>query len=732
MKLKNIFSKLKTSQKEEEEIFLAVEIAPETVKSVLWTVRKEKTEVIKIGSLQEWDGENKDLLLKAVDVSISNACEKAKTEPRGVIFGLPKSWVKKEQIVPKKKEFLKYICQKLELKPLGFVVILESILAYLKTKEGTPVNGIFINLQETQSLISLVQLGKIKGTQTVGRSEDLAADVKEGLVRFGKIENLPARMIIFNGTVDFEEYKQQLASYDWLEELPFLHFPKVEVLEVNESIKAIAIAGGAEVAKSLGFEIKDRKEVKPIKSVKPKEDKEESREDRKENNAVSAADLGFVQDKDIAQIETHPATPDAAEVEKVEKVEREELRPEIKIKGIPQPFSLISKLKNMLRKLIFKLRLLLPGGRKRLVVLIALCFFLFTGGAMAFYWYVPKAKVTIYLTPKTLEKELKLIVDGEQKNIEVKGENATSATGEKLVGDKAKGKVIIYNKTDIKKVFSLGAVLIGPENLKFTLDEEVEIASKSSEAGEEGEQIIYGKATAAITAASIGTESNFTGGTLFSFKDYSTNLYSAKTEEGLSGGTSRQVKVVSSDDTSLLLEELHEELKEKAETDLRENLSSEKEILTEGMEDKILSQDFSAEEGDETDQLKLELKIAFSALVYDKRDLRITLAESIKDAVPDDFVFDPEKTEIETEEVEVKENKAEMITKVKAHLLPKINFEEIKKNLVGRQFDDTQEYLRSLPNFSQADIEVTPRLLGRLKRLPRLGKNIIIETKVEE
>jgi len=80
----------------------------------------------------------------------------------------------------------------------------------------------------------------------------------------------------------------------------------------------------------------------------------------------------------------------------------------------------------------------------------------------------------------------------------------------------------------------------------------------------------------------------------------------------------------------------------------------------------------------------------------------------------------------------VKENKAEMTTKVKAHLLPKINFEEIKKNLVGRRLDDTQEYLRSLPNFSQADIEITPRLLGGLKRLPRLGKNIIIETKVEE
>jgi len=212
MSLKNIISKLSHKQKEELKTFLAVEISSETIKSALWTVEAARTEIIKIGSLQEWDGENKELLLAAVDKSISSACEKTSAEPEGMIFGLPRSWIKDDQIIEEKKELLKFICHRLELKPLGFVANLEALIAYLKIKEGTPVNAIFINLQETQSLISLVQLGKIKATKIVGRSDDLAADVKEGLSRFKKMENLPARMIIFNGTVDLEEYKQETVA----------------------------------------------------------------------------------------------------------------------------------------------------------------------------------------------------------------------------------------------------------------------------------------------------------------------------------------------------------------------------------------------------------------------------------------------------------------------------------------------------------------------------------------
>ncbi|PIS09109.1 hypothetical protein COT75_03115, partial [Candidatus Beckwithbacteria bacterium CG10_big_fil_rev_8_21_14_0_10_34_10] len=116
MELKKIFSKFRIEDKEEEKSFLAVEITGETIKSALWVVRDGKTKILKVGSLEEWDSKNKDLLLAGIDASITNASSKSKSEPEGVIFGLPESWVEKEDINEDKKELLKFICQKLELK----------------------------------------------------------------------------------------------------------------------------------------------------------------------------------------------------------------------------------------------------------------------------------------------------------------------------------------------------------------------------------------------------------------------------------------------------------------------------------------------------------------------------------------------------------------------------------------------------------------------------------------
>ena len=759
MNIKKIISKFGPKEKEEQKTFLAVEISAETVKSALWTVEEAKTKIIKIGSLQEWDGTNKDLLLTAIDNSISATCEGQTTEPKGMIFGLPKDWIEENQIIEAKKDLLKFICQKLELKPLGFVLSLEALVTQLKNEEGTPVNAIFVQLQENQSFISLVQLGKIKGTKVVGRSGDLAADVNEGLARFKKEDSFPARMIIFNGTCDLEEYKQQLTSYNWQEDLPFLHFPKVEVLGSNKSIRSVAIAGGTEVAKSLGFKIKETEEATSGEKPTPKTQKKfdtlknykssEKSSDLSIAKGVSASDLGFVQDKDIAQEETKLEKKPEPPIEKA--TEEQQSQPELEETpaetSLKPPVSALGKILAFFKKSVFNFRLLFIQGRKRLNFILGFLGLLFIGGGcFAFYWYVPKAKITVFLAPKTVTKELEITVDttnnsvdeknkaipGEQKEITVEGEKTTTTTGEKIIGDKAKGEVIIYNKTDVEKTFPQGSVLVGPQNLKFILDEEVIIASRSSESQEEGEQVVYGKKAGGIAAASIGTESNLEGGSIFTFKDYSSTLFSAKSEAGLSGGTSRQVKVVADEDIQNLLAQLTDELKEKTTNKLSEEKAIGKEIISQKMEEEILDKEWSAEKDEETDQLSLKLKIKFLTFIYDRKDLQTVLAALIKNDVPGDFIFDPERAEIEVKKITVERNKAKMEVLIKAYLLPKLNFEEIKKNITGLKLQNTKNYLEQLPNFTRADIEITPNFLGKLKRLPPVSKNIIIETEVEE
>jgi hypothetical protein len=802
MEIKNIISKISSGKEEVKEYFLSLEISPEVVKSVVWTVDNGKTVVIKTGSVEEWDENQDNSLLRAVDKSITNACENVKPEPEKVIFGLLENWVKGSEVSVSKKKVLGELCSKLDLKPIGFVVTLEALVAYLKKEEGNPLSAIFIHLAESQIIISLVQLGQILGSHNVARSEDLAADVREGLARFGETDNLPTRMILFNGAVDFEDAKQQLVSFDWQKELSFLHFPKVETLEVAVPAKAVAIAGGAEAAKSMGFFITSEKKKEGIKKAVEKQKSDKTVEadvnkkkletDKKDDdvNTTALIELGFIHDQDIAKVDIDAKKLDDKNLkqkninlvpEKSEKKQDDETlqinletddvlkttstlktginlessnktEPSEKLSGLKNKFSTSSSffmsLKTGFLNVVAKFKNLFTNLKKsNLVFTYSLVFFvLLLLGGFLFYWYVPKAEVEIYLQPKKLKKEILLtvntkalqvnieddIIPGKIKEIEVEGEAAKQPTGKKVVGEPAKGTITVYNKTNLAKSFLSGTVLIGPDKLVFTLDKDVMVASRSAEVTEEGENVTYGKAVVSITASSIGSESNLTGNTQLSFKEYPSSLYSAAVDEGLSGGESQEVTVVSGEDREELRAKLEEELKNKASQQIKSQSLTEEKVLEKNLKMEVLEENFSHKVEEETDNLTLNLKTKFLFLTYKNTDLNQLILTKIKDDVPEKFNFDNDSTEIQISKADISDEKAELEAVIKAGFIPQVNEEEIKKNIKGRYPDVIQDYFKTLPNFSRADIVIKPKFPSKLNTLPRKTGNINLNIKIED
>jgi hypothetical protein len=743
MELKNLLTKLKHKE-EIPEHFFALEISDDVIKSAVWTVVDGHTKVVKIGSSESWNGQNPDSLLKAVDQSISHASENILPEPSGVVFGLPESWLDKQGINADKKQLLKKLCQELELKPLGYVVTDTAVIQYLKIEEGTPPSAIFLQISSGELNLTLVKLGKILGTHLVGRSEDLGADVEEALSRFDKVDTLPARMILYNSKQDFEENKQQLMSYDWEEKLPFIHFPKVEVLSEETSIKAVALAGGSEVAKSLGFAIKPPKKKEP--------------EPEKESKAITAESLGFVAGKDIAKLKstavplTAEPTPSSAEPERLAETEpKETVEPqstESKLLAGQLQFTLQS-IKQRFKPGLTKLKsfLQLKGkDRPQKLTLIAVGFGIILIAIFAAYWYLPKAKVTIFVEPKTVDEDLTLTIDpkasilnsedgilpGNSVEISVEGSKSVPTTGTSLIGDPAQGDVTVYNKTNAPKTFDAGIILIGPANLAFTLDEDVTVASRSSQKIEGGEETIWGKANTKITAKSIGPEGNLSGGSQLSFQKFSEDDYSAKVIDGLSGGTAREVKAVSQEDQDNLLEDLTSQLKTQAAEDLKSQLGEGMSLVDVEDQDELISKSFNHQVDEEADSLKLDAKLEYSALSYRQSDLDLLLQQTIKEKIPDNFQLS-QSSEIEIEPAELEKDGTAVVEVIfKAKLIPKLDFSEIKKNLKGRYPHITQEYLATLPNFVKADIIITPNLPQKLKTLPRIAKNITLEVKAED
>ncbi len=768
MKISNFFSKFSREAQKEKKNFLVLKIDNESIQAAVWTVVDKKIKVLRLGSVEEW--ENKKELLKAADSAITSASEEISPEPKEIIFGLPPIWVKGEDIVVEKKRLLANLCQKLELKPVGFVISLEALITYLRSQQGTPPSAIFVCLEPTEIIVSLVHLGKLVDSQQVARSQDLALDIKEGLARFKIKSNFPARMILFDGLTDFEEAKQQIISFDWLAELPFLHFPKVESFSTNFVMRAIAIAGGGEVARALGFEVLKiaKEEIDDKKTNKRKEWKIQGAIKETEKKTIKKKEIGDFSSQDSAL----PVVKRASEVpeEKEENIEKfgfiegkdvrqlikkdqqitvEEEREEIKNeekelekkgnflvrKRERSSFALsmnplVNILKYFLKKKIIFLALFLPV--------------LFVGLLLAFL-FLSKAEITLYLVSQNLEEEVSFKLSSDAKTVnkeariipaqelitEIEGEKQKESSGEKLVGEKAQGEVVIYNKTEVEQTFPQGTVLIGEDNLKFILNEEVTVASRSTETKNEGAEIIWGKATAGVAAASVGEESNVEAGGSFDFEDYSSNSFAAKTEEGLSGGTSEMVKVVTKEDREGLLEELREELEEKAKDELQSELSEDKIILDKIVESEILDEDFNREAGDEGEDLKLKLKASAVTFSFAKGDLEEFLKEALKDVIPQEFILAQTNFQTEVEKAEIVDEEVEVEMVVRADLIPNIEKEKLKGDLAGKKTREAEQYLFSLPNFARAQIDIYPSVLGKLKTLPRLAKNIDIKVEFQ-
>jgi hypothetical protein len=793
MELRNILSKIRTTKEEEQKYFFGLQISPESVSSAVWTVKEERAVIIKMGSTEEWN--DQDDFVEAAAATLEKAGENIKPQPKDLIFGLPKDWVEGKDVRKKYKALLQRVCESQSLKPVGFVVTVEALVEYIKVKEGVPVNAILIGLEETDVGVYWAELGEIKDFHKVGRSGDLAADVREGLARFGDVENFPARMILFDGLADFEEAKQQLLSYDWEEKLPFLHVPKIESLGANIGVKAVAVAGGAEVARALGFQVSaaeeefeqetDKKTKTEIKKesrskketkadlqankVKKQEaNKEEKNEQQEEEESAESIDkdkpeeekppqsisgissgdeFGF-QEKDILKVEAEAEGEDFSKGQEQRQVKPAQISsPQIDNESAPQFKKSQQDEKNFFRKISssfggFFANLSGVFQKQWLVVVLGLIGGLAVIGGVLFYlyWNVPKAEVKIYVSPKVLEKEMDLVLASESTSeAELKGEKITKAvsgsktrqtTGDTLVGEKASGEVTIYNKTDVEKTFAVGTVLVGKDNLQYLLDEEVTIASKSSELLEDGEKIVYGKADGKITAGSIGSEYNVSKDSEFSLQEYAESQFSATAKTEISGGMSREVKAVSEEDLSSLKNGLVGELKTEAKEELKNEAGDNEEIIiTEEMD--ISKEAYSAEVGEESDQVSLELEVKLNAFIYDQKKLENKLKKDFYELVPRGYTFDSSEISISVLETTVEEEAINLKVNAKANLVPKMSIEEIKENLAGRHPGVAKGYLSGLPNFVRAEIEMTPSLPEQIQTLPQKKENINISLKVE-
>ena len=373
-----------------------------------------------------------------------------------------------------------------------------------------------------------------------------------------------------------------------------------------------------------------------------------------------------------------------------------------------------------------------------MILLPALAIFFILAILFALYWFLPKAKVEIFVKSQSLSQEAEIIaspqltsINEEKSQIPAqvleasqKGSQKAVTSGKKLVGDKATGKVAVFNKTAAPRNFNTGTILTSTtSNLKFALDSSVTVASRSATL----EGITYGKAQVNVTAAEIGTESNITTGQDFTVADFDLSLYSAYNDQAFSGGTSREVTVVAEEDLKKLEDSLTADLLAKAKADFSSKLPVNQKLLDQAIFKSIIAENFDKKVGDEAAVLTLNLEIKFKATAYNEEDLKKVLLGYIKINVPEGFEVVESQIQTEAAVSKVAEN-GDLIfdAKIKANLVPKLDIAQIRKALVGKKPQAVKSYLAALPDVIGSQIRLTPSLPGPLSVMPRVANRIEI------
>jgi hypothetical protein len=353
---------------------------------------------------------------------------------------------------------------------------------------------------------------------------------------------------------------------------------------------------------------------------------------------------------------------------------------------------------------------------------------------------LPRAYITIYPKAEILPYDLDLTVSSNTKEvsyeasaipgeilyIEKEESRNFQASGKKDVGEKAKGSITIYNEWDSNpQTLVANTRFLSSDGKLFRSAGEVTVPGTTVSEG----RLIAGTASVSVVADQPGDQynigpSHFTIPGLPSAKQE--KIY-ARSDSNMTGGFSKQVTIVSQDDVSKAQETLTGDLYVACEEELREKVDQDKKILDKTISKEVIESYPNIQVGAEANGFNLKLKVKVQAMVFSEDDLKDVSSSKLSSVLPSDkdLVYDG-KNDVSYEIANLDLSSGVMVLKthIEGLISSKIKQEELKQNLVGKNKQQAEEYLRNLERFEKVSVSLWP---SWIKGIPKIKNNIKID-----
>lgn len=382
-----------------------------------------------------------------------------------------------------------------------------------------------------------------------------------------------------------------------------------------------------------------------------------------------------------------------------------------------------------------------PGKKKAKIIIISIILAVVALGL--FFIFYPKAIVTLALNSEPLEESIEIVVDdsinqpktandsipGELLEVENQSNKTFSATGTKDVGEKAKGTIKVSNGTGDEQYLPAGTEFKSSAGLSFISTGAVTVPKATASVDSSGNVVKKsGTADAGVEAKEPGDKYNIGAG---SFTVTSNSKVSADSTSAMSGGVTKQIKIVSQDDINNAKTSLQEDLKNLNHQDLTKK-AGKNTVIDTGITDEIAS--FSATKNvlAEADSFQANLKLKSKTLAFSEEAYREMIVSALQKKIPTgkDLILSSADAITTTGEVaDYSLGIMKLSGKVKSHLVAKIDDNNVKTQIKNKTRQAAQDSLKVLPGVSS--VEITLRPSWWLKKIPSLEKNIIIKKEIK-
>lgn len=753
-----------SGRNKQQELFLTLLIYPDAVDAACWALGKQGEAIIEGAVTQELMNDSWEERIEAVDKCVSTLEDLTKSENiNKVILGFPSEYLTEEGDVRKEiKPHIKELTKLLELTPIGFVSIYQAIIHQYKKLEGVPPSMILMGITIKGITVTLYKVGNFIGQRVFAKEGNLIGHLEDALSTFTDVEILPARILLY-GTDrhTLEDAKRDILQYHWQQKANFLHFPKAEILPGDGAAAAVSHAGASELMESMDVE-NEELQVEEVEEVEEKNETARATTSVEEdiNHPVDSASQTILDENEVISTEQEtekqvfeeelpiheeeydniePVTPEDIGFSTVD--EEDVVNPARKPtkNKISQMFlSVTHSLKQVIQNVLKRRKSVNGNNPKKIktIVIVVIPFLIALVGFILFSFVLPKATIAITVIPRTVEAEKTFIIEpngstngdvvsGLEKEESVNGEKSVSVTGKKTIGDPAKGTITIFNKSQVPRTIKKGTV-ISAGSIDFLLDDDVSIASASESLA--AGTITYGKANGNVTAKEIGTQGNISSGREFSISGISTSIATARNDQAFTGGTSKDITVVSRADQDNAVKQLTAELIEQAKNGF--GISEGEQLISDTITSEVSERAFSHEIGQEAKELTVKATVVIKGTAYKEDDIKAAMNQALSAEMPDGYKLSQDSFQISTNEPIV-EKSGEISISItgSAKLIPSFELKDLTSQIAGKSITEAESIIKNIQGVGGVAIKTSLSLFPN--KLPSRQQNLSVSIEAQ-